>query len=82
MQLTGVLGYLFAVGVYLLNQRRAHHCPALSSSDGRAELGLIARRVEQTLICGVPELDLRVGLLTVVRQYLLAGTANLGPVRL
>src|SRR6516165_8631709 len=28
------------------------------------------------------ELDLRVGLLTVVRQYLLAGAADLGPVRL
>src|SRR6516225_2105129 len=56
------------------DQRRAHRCPALSCPDGRAERGLIARRVEQTLIKG--------WLLTVVRQYLLAGAADLGPVRL
>ena len=44
------------VGGRSTDQRRAHHCPALSRPDGRAERGLIARRVEQTLICGVKAL--------------------------
>jgi hypothetical protein len=40
------------VGGRSADQRRAHHCPALSCPDGRAERGLFARRLEQTLICG------------------------------
>src|SRR5215470_14915193 len=56
------------VGGGSADQRRAHRCPALSCPDGRAERGLIARCVEQTLIKG--------WLLTVVRQYLLASWAG------
>jgi hypothetical protein len=40
------------VGGRSADQRRAHHCPALSCPDARAERRLFARRLEQTLICG------------------------------
>jgi hypothetical protein len=53
----------------------------MSAFGGKADIQLIPCDV-----CFWPKADIDrlvlVGLLTVVRQYLLAGTANLGPVRL